>query len=141
MAIRTHPNLRLSPARQGEPTAVYGKAINSEGGEGKPIWGKRAKWVDYYGPIENKVVGIAIFDAPSNPGHPTYWMARDYGLVAADPFGAHAFDPANNAEGAGAMEIPQGETLTFKYRFLFHKGDAAEAKIADRYDVWTAGKM
>ena len=27
-------------------------------------------------------VSIAIFDAPGNPGYPTYWHARGYGLFA-----------------------------------------------------------
>ena len=31
--------------------------------------------------------GVAIFDHPSNPQHPTTWHARQYGLIAANPFG------------------------------------------------------
>ena len=38
-------------------------------------------------------VTIAIFDHPGNPGYPTYWHARGYGLFAANPLGRHIFDP------------------------------------------------
>jgi len=34
-----------------------------------------------------KTVGIAVFDHPSNPRHPTTWHVRDYGLFAANPLG------------------------------------------------------
>ena len=57
----------------------------------KPIWGKRADWVDYYGNVAGEIVGIAIFDHPKNLRHPTYWHARSYGLLAANPFGLREF--------------------------------------------------
>jgi len=47
---------------------------------------KHADWCDYYGSIGGKTVGIAMFDHPSNPRHPTTWHVRDYGLFAANPF-------------------------------------------------------
>ena len=39
------------------------------------------------GKVGDEPVSIAIFDAPSNPGYPTYWHARGYGLFAANPLG------------------------------------------------------
>ena len=74
--IRTHPALRL------RGSVAKGKAVNSGGISGKSVWGKRAEWVDYWGKIGKQTVGVAIFDHPSNPRHPTWWHARDYGLVA-----------------------------------------------------------
>jgi methane monooxygenase PmoA-like len=62
--------------------------VNSEGSVGeKSVWGKRADWVDFYGTIAGEDVGIANFDNPNNLRHPTYWHARHYGLLAANPFG------------------------------------------------------
>ncbi len=58
------------------------------------MWGKRAAWVDYSGPIDGQTLGIAFFDDPGNPGHPNRWHARDYGLFAANPFCAHGMDPS-----------------------------------------------
>ncbi len=132
MGIRTHPLLRLqNDERRGNHTAK-GSAVNSEGIEGKEIWGKRAKWVDYWGPINEKVVGIAIFDHPTNPRHPTWWHARYYGLVTANPFGAHAFE--KKPKGTGDMRIPSVESVMFRYRFLFHTGDVKQANIAGEYE-------
>lgn len=132
MGIRSHPALNL----KGKVAA--GHALNSEGQKDGEIWGKAARWVDYSGPINGKVAGIACFDHPSNLRHPTTWHARDYGLIAANPFGLHDFDK-KKAKGAGDHTIKKGESLTFKYRWLFHTGDTAAAKIEDRWKKW-AGK-
>jgi hypothetical protein len=131
MGIRTNPLLRLeTDAKRGNHTAK-GQAINSEGEKGKKIWGKRAKWVDYWAPIQDQTVGIAIMDHPKNPRHPTWWHARPYGLIAANPFGVHDFE--KKPAGTGDLTIKAGESRTFRYRFVFHKGDVNEAKIEEVY--------
>lgn len=132
MGIRTNPKLRLrNDEKRGNHTAL-GKSINSEGVEGKAMWGKRAKWVDYWAPIDGHTVGIAIFDHPSNPRHPSWWHARDYGLVAANPFGIHDFE--KKPAGTGDMKIASGDSVTFRYRFLFHEGDHQEADIESQFE-------
>ena len=134
MGIRMHPLLRLqADEKRGNHTAK-GKAINSEGIEGKEVWGKRAKWVDYWAPIGGQTVGIAIFDHPSNPRHPTWWHARSYGLVTANPFGIHDFE--KKPEGTGDMKIASGDSVSFSYRFLFHRGDVKEANVAGEYEAF-----
>lgn len=138
MGIRTHPMLRLkTDEKRGNHTAK-GKSINSEGVEGKEMWGKRASWVDYWAPINGHTVGIAIFDHPSNPRHPTWWHARDYGLIAANPFGIHDFEQKPN--GTGNMTIEAGKSVTFRYRFLFHEGDHQQANIAQQYALFAEEK-
>ena len=138
MGIRTHPLLRLtSDPKRGNHTAT-GAALNSEGDRNKEVWGKRAKWVDYWANIDGHQVGIAFFDHPSNPRHPTWWHARDYGLVAANPFGAKAFD--KTVVRSGDFTIPNGESATFRYRFVFHKGDAESAKIDQLYSAFANNK-
>ena len=82
--------------------------------------------------MEGKTAGIAIFDHPSNPRYPTWWHVRTYGLFAANPFGQSQFDKLPDKE-AGAFKIAPGESATFRYRFYFHEGDTAAAKVADRY--------
>ena len=128
MGIRSNPVLRL------KGSVAKGKAINNEGVEGKAVWGKRAAWVSYWAPFEKGVVGFSIFDHPTNPRHPTWWHARDYGLVAANPFGIHNFE--REPKGTGNLKILKGSDITFRYRFLFHKGDAKTAKIDERYATW-----
>ena len=115
------------------------KMLNSEGAVGeKNIWGKRAKWVDYSGTVEGKKLGIAIFDNPANPKHPTYWHARGYGLFAVNPFGEH--DYYNDKKRDGSITIKPGESLTFRYRVLIHDGDASEAKVAEAFAQYAGQK-
>jgi len=138
MAIRTHPNLRLRNDPERGVTTAAGEALNSSGFRDKELWGKRAAWVDYWGTIDGKTLGIAIFDHPTNPRHPTWWHARDYGLIAANAFGAHDF--AKKPKGSGNMVIEAGESITFRYRFIFHKGDAETARIAEAYADFASKK-
>lgn len=127
--------IRVVKALQ-EPT---GKMLNSEGKTGeKEIWGKRANWVDYSGTVAGEKLGVAIFDNPANPKHPTYWHARGYGLFAVNPFGEHDYydDPKRD----GSLTIPPGKSLTLRYRVLIHHGDAAEAHVAEAYREYASGK-
>jgi hypothetical protein len=120
---------------------IKGKLTNAKGATGeKDIWGKAAAWCDESGTINGKPYGVAIFDHPTNPRHPTQWHTREYGLHAANPFGLHDYDPKNTPKGAGDLKLEPGNTLTFKYRILFHTGDAAAAKLDERYKDWTSGK-
>ena len=128
MGIRSNPVLRL------KGSVAKGKALNSAGDTDKALWGKRAAWVSYWAPQKKKVVGFSIFDHPTNPRHPTWWHARDYGLVAANPFGIHNFE--RKPKGTGDMKVKNGESVTFRYRFLFHANDAKTAGIAKRYEDW-----
>ncbi len=124
MAIRTTPYLRL----KGKFAA--GKAQNSVGQSGKAIWGKRAKWVDYHAPVAEQVVGVAIFDHPLNHGYPCRWHARDYGLVAANPWGVGPFERKKKTAG---QRLKKGESVTLRYRFFFHAGDATQAKVEQQW--------
>ncbi len=56
--------------------------VNEQGPDG--AFRKRARWVDYSGPIANGVVeGITLFDHPSNPDHPSHFHVRDDGWMGA----------------------------------------------------------
>ena len=63
-----------------------GGILNSHGDKDKDTWGKRAAWVDFFGPVEGDVVGIAMLNHPESFRHPTPWHARTYGLFTANPF-------------------------------------------------------
>lgn len=130
MGIRTHPALRL------KGDAARGSAINSAGDSDGALWGKNAKWVDYWAPINGKTVGVAIFDHNKNLRHPTTWHARDYGLIAANPFGIHDFQKLK--KGAGDFVIKSGDSQAFRYYFLFHEGDHKAARIPEKYEAWVS---
>ena len=131
MGIRTHPNLRLKNDPEDGVTTANGHALNSAGDRDFDLWGKKAKWVDYWGKIEGKTVGVAIFDHPDNPRHPTWWHARAYGLIAANAFGKHNFEKTPRGEGDFVIEA--GRTARFRFRFVFHEGDAEAGKVAWHY--------
>jgi len=134
--------IRLTATMRETGNVAQGHIVNSEGHRGekgeKGAWGKRAKWCDCYGPVNDEVVGVAIFDHPQNPKHPTWWHVRGYGLFAANPFGVHDFE--KKEKGVGDITIPAGESLTFKYRFYFHKGDEKQGKVEQHYREYAATK-
>jgi len=129
MAVRLAETMRLK-GKVGK-----GHIVNSNGVRDGQTWSKKANWVDYYGPVDDKIVGIAIFDHPQNPRHPTWWHVRDYGLFAANPFGQHDFEPGTE-KGAGNLTVPAGKRITFRYRFYLHEGDDQQAKVAERYEQY-----
>jgi hypothetical protein len=126
MAVRLAETMRLK-GKVGK-----GHIVNSEGIRDGETWGKRAKWCDYYGPVNGKDVGIAIFDHPDNPRHPTWWHVRDYGLFAANPFGQHDFEKLPD-KAAGNLVVAAGKSVTFRYRFYLHEGNEQDAKVAAKY--------
>lgn len=130
-AIRMAESMRNKQPKN-QPGA--GHLVSSRGEKDGDVWGKRAEWVDYYGPVNGKTYGIAIFDDPRNPRYPTWWHARDYGLFAANPFGVHDFE--KREKGAGDLKIPAGGSVTFRYRVLLHPGDTGAAGIAARFDEY-----
>lgn len=125
--------IRLVKALDSPP----GHMVSSTGGVGeKGIWGKRADWVDYYGTVDGEGLGVAIFDSPGNFRHPTYWHARGYGLLSANPFGLKEFtrDPHQD----GSYTIAAGGELTLRYRVFIHHGDYREAYVAEAYQKYAA---
>ena len=112
-----------------------GRLENSRGGVGEPeVWGKRAEWCDYSGPLGGRTVGVAFMEHPSSFGHPTYWHARDYGLMSANPFGLSEFLGKGHD---GSYNLPAGESLVFNYRVYIHEGDASAGGVAEMYRAYT----
>ncbi len=99
------------------------------------IWGKRSDWVDYTGELDGERLGVAIFDHPQNPNHPTYWHVRDYGLFSLNPFGQNAFDPQAEER---RLKLPVGGKLAFRWRVVIHPGDAETGHVADLYKEFAA---
>jgi hypothetical protein len=140
MAIRLP--LWMTPThKQGKNGKHEGKGtiINDSGQTNDETWGQRSTWVDYHAPKDGKVYGVAMFDHPKNPRHPTWWHVRTYALFAANPFGKHDFEKLSDPK-AGDMTIPAGKSVTFRWRLYFHEGDEKAAKVAERYREYAAGK-
>lgn len=136
MAVRLAETMCLRPNKfnAGKPT---GQIAQSTGVKNEETWGKRAPWCDYSGPVNGKTVGLAIFDHPKNPRHPTWWHVRDYGLFAANPFGIHDFE--KKPRGSGDLTIEPKSSVTFRYRFFIHDGDHQQGKVEEKFNEY-AGK-
>ncbi|PZV87444.1 methane monooxygenase PmoA-like [Algoriphagus aquaeductus] len=98
---------------------VTGKYLSSAGKIGDDVWGTRGTWVNLSGEIKGEKVAIAILDHPSNPGYPTYWHARGYGLFAANSLGQKALSGGKDELNFG---LKAGESVTFRYKILIHSG-------------------
>jgi hypothetical protein len=137
-AIRLAAGLEEPTKRSLPEPKRTGRMVAADGREGEAaVWGKRSPWVDYWGELKGEKVGVAIFDHPSNPKHPTYWHSRSYGLFAANIFGEHDF--YNDKERDGSVKLQPGETLRFQYRVVIHPGDTQTANIDKLYRDY-AGK-
>lgn len=138
MAIRVPESSRVDrPKEKGQKTAPRGEGhiVTSEGKRDAAAWGTRAKWCDYYGPVEGKILGVAIFDHPANPRHPTWWHVRTYGLFAANPFAQGQFENLPDKK-TGEFTLPAGQRVTFRYRFFWHHGDEQTGQVAKRYEEY-----
>jgi hypothetical protein len=132
LGIRLAQWMTLPHKYGGKDLPGSGHILTGAGDSDGAAWGKRAAWCDYYAPHAGKVYGVAIFDDPRNLRHPTWWMARDYGLFGANPFGQHSYE--NTADPhSGDYPIPAGGSLTLRYRFYFHEGDPVAAQLAGHY--------
>ena len=103
-----------------------GKITNAEGLTDEKAWGKASTWVDYVGPVDDKIVGIAIINGPDSFRFPTTWHVRTYGLFAANPFGWHDFGKAEK----GDFTLAAGQSIAFSYRVVLHDGDTQASHVA-----------
>jgi hypothetical protein len=114
---------------------VSGNYRSSEGTEGAAVWGTRAKWMDLSGIIGNEKISVVVCDHPENPGYPTYWHARGYGLFAANPLGWSDF--TKGKETLGFM-IPAKKSAKFRYRVIISSGtyltDSEINRFADEFN-------
>lgn len=100
---------------------------NAEGLIGDAALGSRSAWVACQG-LDLKGVpgGIAVLDHPGNPGHPAGWTFSKSGTLSANPF------PAT------PRLLPNGESLVFRYRTVFHAGATEDAAIAKAFETFSA---
>lgn len=98
---------------------VTGNYLTSEGKEGDAAWGTRGTWCMLYGKKGGDTISIVMIDHPGNPGYPTYWHARNYGLFAANPLGQKVF-----SEGKQVLnyKLAKDQRTRFRYRIVIATG-------------------
>ncbi|HXB91790.1 MAG TPA: PmoA family protein, partial [Puia sp.] len=103
----------------GNTPDINGTYLTSEGKMGDSAWGTRGSWCLLYGRRQQDTLSVVMIDHPSNPGYPTYWHARGYGLFAANPLGQKVF--SNGKETLG-FHLAKGGSATFRYRIVIAAG-------------------
>jgi hypothetical protein len=135
----------VMPHRQGgRDWPGTGHILMSTGERDTAAWGKRAAWCAYYAERDGKSYGVALFDHPQNLRYPAWWMARDYGLLAANPFGQSSFESTkekNIPSDLGNYTIPASGTLTLRYRFYFFSGTPDSADVARHFTDYAASPL
>ncbi|MFO0878337.1 MAG: DUF6807 family protein [Gemmataceae bacterium] len=107
-----------------------GRLRNSTGStQVKEIWGRQALWCDYSGGEGAQAAGVALFPDPRNV-RPSWFHARDYGLLVANPFGRNAFTRGERS----AIVVRKGETFRLRFGILVHAG---KTDLAAAYRRWT----
>jgi hypothetical protein len=115
--------------RVATPLAVKngGTLANSEGRVGeKEIWGRVAKWCDASGTIDGKRVGVLVMPDPLN-FRKSWFHARDYGLIVANPFGLQAFAGSTDPS---RVTVPVGEKFRLRFAVVVHEGDVSAETAA-----------
>ncbi len=107
---------------------VSGHYVSSTGVEGEAVWGTRANWMKLSGTLKGEHVAIVIFDHPQNPGYPTHWHARTYGLFAANTLGQKIF---SNGDLELNFILNKSESATFRYRLAVFSKDPTIQEIEE----------
>lgn len=125
----------------GRPTTVKAMSTNgvtglyrsSEGKTGDAVWGTRGRWTTLTGKVGDEDITLIMLDHPGNPGFPTYWHARGYGLFAANPLGQSVF--SNGQEKLNLTLLPK-QSVTFRYRLLIVDGTVAPFQVEACYRLF-----
>lgn len=112
------------------------------------VLGDRSKWCSLQGPLDatsatgvtsttgasEHRVGILVLDHPENPNHPTPW----YASTRADTYGDEGWSNFVNAAFLwdSPIEVPAGERLRLRYRFIAHDGLWSADDIATQWARW-----
>jgi hypothetical protein len=134
--IFTDASGRPTPVAKMDNTGVNGVYLTSEGKTGDAAWGTRGHWCILSGGVGGEPVTIAILDHPSNPGFPTYWHARGYGLFAANPLAPNIF--TNGKEPAMNFTLAPNQSATFRFRVLILSKIASAEDAESAYKDFTA---
>jgi hypothetical protein len=110
LAIRVHTPLNVKDGT--------GRILDSHGRRNeKQVWGKTADWCDYGGTVGGAFAGVTLIPHPDN-FRPSWFHARDYGVLVANPFGRKAFTRGEPS----TVRVKQGERFRLRFGVLLHRG-------------------
>jgi hypothetical protein len=126
-------NGKATQVAAADPAGATGVYHTSEGITGDAVWSTRGRWCFLTGTTNSHAETIAILDHPENPGYPTYWHARGYGLFAANPLGQSIFDPRQPALN---FTLEKTQPAIFRYRVLILSQLATPEEISREADAF-----
>ncbi|MBC8871792.1 MAG: PmoA family protein [Planctomycetes bacterium] len=93
-----------------------GRMIDAAGRRNeREIWGNTADWCDYSGTVDGRHIGMTLMCHPGN-FRPCWLHSRDYGFVAANPFGRRAFRKGKPSK----VFVKPGEQFRLRFGVLIH---------------------
>jgi hypothetical protein len=112
--------------------------LDGDTGRGREaVTGDRGRWLDLSGRIGGAAgapVGIAMFDGPGNPNHPTPWYGHTDGAVYGEDGHTNFLNAAFLWDGP--VVLAAGKTLTFDHRVLVHDGVWDAGRLEAEYASW-----
>jgi Methane oxygenase PmoA len=116
LGLRIATQIRAADKAEGKVPPGNGTILDSQGRKNeKEVWGNAGDWCDYSGSIDNQHVGLTILCHPDN-FRPSWFHARDRGLLEANPFGRKAFEKGETS----SVVVKPGEKLRLRYGILIH---------------------
>ncbi|MEE8451069.1 MAG: DUF6807 family protein, partial [Thermoguttaceae bacterium] len=114
-----------------EPMDTDGVHFNSVGGRGVTgTNGKKASWSAYAAPIDSdQKVTVAMFDAPTNPRHPTEWFT-----MGGPP--SFAYLSATVDVGTRPLKVEFGKTLSVRFGVAVFDGEVDRGRVDSAYTQW-----
>ena len=88
----------------------------------KEVFWKRAKWVDYSGPVAPQTIeGITLMDHPGNVNHPTHFHVRNDGWMGA------------SLTLENKITIEKGRPLSLRYGLWIHRGAPSASQLESQF--------
>jgi hypothetical protein len=112
------------PWEQANPRQTH---LNSNGRRNRECQQQRAAWCTVERPFGNETFGIAVFDHPSTPNHPSGWRADEQGLI----------NP--NVSFLADWTLAAKQTQRFSYRLLVYHGSRPSKELEARFEDFSAG--
>ncbi len=116
-----------------------GTILNSHGNQNEDgVWGQQADWCAYYSDIsKDQSAGVILMPSPEN-FRDSWFHARDYGLVTANPFGRKAF----TSNEASKVVVKQEEIFELKFGiFVFQSEGVSKEYFQKIYEEYLTIKQ
>jgi hypothetical protein len=123
-AIRAERKSRKEPL----VAAGKGRILDANGRRNeREVWGRASSWCDYSGTLHGNHVGVTLFCHPDNP-RPSWFHARDGGLLTANLFGRAAFRQGPPSK----ITVAPGKPLRLRYGIFIHAEPEGSSRDLDR---------